>query len=500
MSNENYIYNQYDKSVLTDSDNPGVYKNIDLFWHYQERGNYTLNGRPSDTAWTAGVNLARNQQSWNGTGDNANGKAATITYAFPTWQEHQKNGLGDGGLTGLDATQKAYAKASLQAWADVANLTFKELPANQSQNAQIKFGNFTLVKDDDSNYAILPHTLDEESGKPIVDSWGHDTSGQVWFLDLPENRDPSSVGGYGAQVFTHEIGHALGLDHPGTYNGDGATYQKDAKYVEDTNQFSIMSYFSELSPASNPAIGDFHGDFASGPLMDDIAGIQYLYGANTHAFSGNTVYGFNSNTQRDYLSTDSNDNKVIFSAWDTGGNDTFDFSGYTAAQRINLNQGSFSDVGGLKGNVSITQGTNIENAIGGSGNDILVGNALNNLLKGGAGNDFIFGGAGADTLWGGAGKDTFAFAAASDSKAKAPDTIKDFTTGVDKIDLSAFAADIQFVGAFSGNSNEATITNSGSNSILKLDLQGHDTGNTAWQPDFLVNIVGHANASTDFIV
>jgi serralysin len=103
-------------------------------------------------------------------------------------------------------------------------------------------------------------------------------------------------------------------------------------------------------------------------------------------------------------------------------------------------------------------------------------------------------------LWGGAGKDIFAFAAASDSTVKAPDKIMDFTTGVDKIDLSAFATDIQFVGGFSGNSNEATISSSGNNSVLALDLHGHDVGNHGWQPDFLVNIVGQVNAQTDFIV
>ena len=86
--------------------------------------------------------------------------------------------------------------------------------------------------------------------------------------------------------------------------------------------------------------------------------------------------------------------KLIFAVWDAGGNDTFDFSGYTANQRINLNEKSFSDVGGLKGNVSIAAGVTIENAIGGSGNDVIVGNAANNVLKGGAGNDVLFGGGG----------------------------------------------------------------------------------------------------------
>jgi serralysin len=503
MTKQNYIYIDHDHSVLTSKDDYRVYNSIDLFWHYQERGDYTLNGRPSDSAQTAGENLGRNLQTWNGVGADAHlGKGATVTYAFPIWSKFETNGDGAGGLSQLDATQQAYAKASLQAWADVANLTFKELPIDQSQNAQIKLGNFTESNEKEGlkdNYGIYPHTVDED-GNPTIDSWGHDVSGQVWLVDIDQNRDPASDGGYGAQVLTHEIGHALGLDHPGTYNGDKANYQKDAQYAEDTNQFTVMSYFSELSPANGPTIGDFDGHFASGPLMDDIAAMQYLYGANTHAFSGDTVYGFNSNTQRDYLSANTNATKVIFSAWDTGGNDTFDFSGYSADQRINLNQGAFSDVGGLKGNVSITQGTNIENAIGGSGSDVLVGNALNNVLKGGAGNDFIFGGAGADTLWGGAGEDTFAFAAASDSTVKAPDKIMDFITGVDKIDISAFINAIHFVDSFGGNSNEATLTSHGNNSILALDLHGHDVGNHGWQPDFLVNIVGQVNTQTDFIV
>ena len=204
---------------------------------------------------------------------------------------------------------------------------------------------------------------------------------------------------YGRQTFTHEIGHALGLSHPGDYNaGEGNPTYRDATYAEDTRQFSLMSYWSETNTG-----GDNGGHYAAAPLLDDIAAIQHLYGANLSTRTGDTVYGFNSNTGRDFLSTTSNSQKLIFAVWDAGGNDTFDFSGYTANQRINLNEKSFSDVGGLKGNVSIAAGVTIENAIGGSGNDVIVGNAANNVLKGGAGNDVLFGGGGADELWGGSG-------------------------------------------------------------------------------------------------
>ena len=47
----------------------------------------------------------------------------------------------------------------------------------------------------------------------------------------------------------------------------------------------------------------------------------------------------------------------------------------------------------------------IENATGGSGNDVIKGNAANNVLNGNAGNDQLFGYDGNDTLNGGDGAD-----------------------------------------------------------------------------------------------
>ena len=67
----------------------------------------------------------------------------------------------------------------------------------------------------------------------------------------------------------------------------------------------------------------------------------------------------------------------------------------------------------------------------------LIGTAAVDVLTGGAGDDLIAGGGGADTLTGEDGADTFRYLAASDSTAAAQDTITDFQTNVDRIDLTA---------------------------------------------------------------
>jgi len=79
----------------------------------------------------------------------------------------------------------------------------------------------------------------------------------------------------------------------------------------------------------------------------------------------------------------------------------------------------------------------VENATGGSGNDILVGNNGDNVLYGGAGNDTISGLGGNDTLIGGQGNDTLTGGTGNDviSGGDGNDTIL-YTVGngVDTID------------------------------------------------------------------
>jgi Ca2+-binding RTX toxin-like protein len=80
---------------------------------------------------------------------------------------------------------------------------------------------------------------------------------------------------------------------------------------------------------------------------------------------------------------------------------------------------------------------------GGAGNDILYGTAGNDILTGGSGNDTLIGGLGNDQLTGGSGADVFSFlggnaAAVSDRLISlGADTISDFESGSDKIQINA---------------------------------------------------------------
>jgi Ca2+-binding RTX toxin-like protein len=84
-----------------------------------------------------------------------------------------------------------------------------------------------------------------------------------------------------------------------------------------------------------------------------------------------------------------------------GGINTIDYSAFTSDVTVNLALGTAHKVSSLS-KVSLS---NVENATGGDGNDILVGDANANVLQGNGGRDVIIGGQGTDTLAGGADDD-----------------------------------------------------------------------------------------------
>ncbi|MBI6548920.1 serralysin family metalloprotease [Xenorhabdus lircayensis] len=388
------------------------------------------------------------------------------------------------GFSAFNEEQKETARLSLQSWSDVTNIKFTEVSSANKANMTFGFFDYSAAKD--YAFATLP------KGQKTAYTWYNSESHT--FID-----NDVDVNGYARQTFTHEIGHTLGLEHPAEYDASDKvrpSYTNSAEYFEDSRAYTVMSYFSEKSTGQ-----DFKNEYSSAPLLNDISAIQDLYGANTETRKGDTVYGFNSNTDRDFMTATNANSKLVFSVWDADGEDTFDFSGFTQNQRINLNEGAFSDVGGLKGNVSIARGVVIENAIGGSGDDILVGNSADNILKGGAGDDVIYGGLGGDHLWGGEGRDTFVYLNGKESLKDNPDWIHDFTSGEDKIDLSRFnfgdRGDIKFVDSFSGKGGEALFTYDKVNDLTDLEIS---LGGNLSDSDFLVKVVGQPLTEADFIV
>ncbi|MBX3418456.1 MAG: carboxypeptidase regulatory-like domain-containing protein [Pirellulaceae bacterium] len=86
------------------------------------------------------------------------------------------------------------------------------------------------------------------------------------------------------------------------------------------------------------------------------------------------------------------------------GNDTISFAASTLNIRLNLGFAGLQQVNSERW-LQLSSGLGVENALGGSGNDILLGNALNNRLVGNGGNDILVGFGGDDILLGGAGRD-----------------------------------------------------------------------------------------------
>lgn len=104
--------------------------------------------------------------------------------------------------------------------------------------------------------------------------------------------------------------------------------------------------------------------------------------------------------------------------------------------------------------------------IGGAGGDIIVGSAAGDSLSGEGGNDYMRGGAGRDRLSGGAGRDLFAYTAVNDSTGANLDTILDFTSGTDRIDLSGLAVQSVSFRSQPGFTKVVATTASGTLAIL----------------------------------
>ncbi|MCL4677702.1 MAG: type I secretion C-terminal target domain-containing protein [Alphaproteobacteria bacterium] len=190
---------------------------------------------------------------------------------------------------------------------------------------------------------------------------------------------------------------------------------------------------------------------------------ETLYGVNVGGSGVDTIYGH-------------------------GGNDIiYGYRGTTNAQANFLYAGDGDDqvhggsgVDTIEGNVGndTLRGYNGSDTIdGGDGNDLIYGGSQDDILIGGAGNDQLFGdndndiligGLGADELTGGNGSDIFRFV--EGEAFDAVDTIKDFNTTYDSIDVADLLEG--FDPLTDAITDFVQITTSGSDSLVAVDADG----------------------------
>lgn len=237
--------------------------------------------------------------------------------------------------------QKAAVQAALNYISSITNLKFTETDTTtggQNDSANINFG--SNLQSTSDGYAYTPNNS-PAVGKTYV---------------YINNKQPSDLGNFTAGTYGwadvfHEIGHALGLKHPGNYNAGlpgnttGTPPYLDAAH--DNHQYSIMSY-------NNNSYTNGVNNTTYMPY--DIEALQYLYGVKTNGSTATAgTFSFaNSTPATTYLQT----------LWSNTGGDQINLAGMSNSSVINLNPGTYSSINirsntSNQSNVAIAYGSKI---------------------------------------------------------------------------------------------------------------------------------------------
>lgn len=322
-------------------------------------------------------------------------KSATISYSFPDidsfWSTDLLTGYGptsdhesepwNSSFEPIFELDQTYFIAALQQWENIANIHFVFVQETSSNVGDIRIA-YTHADIDAQAWTYLDP---DPAGRLAY-------NGDIWVeITGTSAEEDWTPGSYSFITIMHEIGHTLGLEHP---------FENSSFPVSlDTMSQTIMSYSAIAGDQSSELTF-----YPTTPMPLDILAIQHLYGQNNSYHSGDDNYFFHdSQTYHETI-------------WDSGG--TNDWLGYSGNQdaMIDLREGMGSYIGNPVyamnanaqnwiPNIWIAYDTVIENALAGSGNDILMGNEHDNTLSGEAGNDDLDGQEGTDVLFGGMGND-----------------------------------------------------------------------------------------------
>src|SRR3954471_22693041 len=181
----------------------------------------------------------------------------TLTYSFPNSPADYGKGYSEAthGFEAFNTFQQSAVKAILASISALTGLSFEQVTGQQDASALIRFAESDKPFE---AYSFYPSETDN--------------GGDAWFNHSRGLYDAPKIGDEAYATFMHEIGHTLALKHSFENAGFGRVPAE-----HDSLEYTVMSYSSYVGA----------NDWLSGPqdfpqtfMMDDIAALQFMYGAD----------------------------------------------------------------------------------------------------------------------------------------------------------------------------------------------------------------------------
>ena len=237
-------------------------------------GTYYINAR-NDSASTYAVSFVENTippGSYDDIADFLTDGYAALEGGTRAAFDIEAGGVLTADITALTEAGQQLARWALESWTNVTGIKFDFV---DDDNAHIVFDDSEGLA---SSESVVVDGVIVSSSVNVSTDW-LDSYG-------------TGIGSYTLTTYIHETGHALGLGHPGPYNGDTAFGDLNI-FLLDSEQATVMSYNTQTENTYINA----SSALPVTPMIADIIAIQNLYGAPAGINAGDTVYGYQSNVE-----------------------------------------------------------------------------------------------------------------------------------------------------------------------------------------------------------